>query len=73
VVPGRHIPPESLVFSWESEWPQIEAWRLQQLLDAGYPVRLAEQLAEAHDVDLHRAVELVEHGCAPLTAAHILL
>jgi hypothetical protein len=71
--PGRHIEPERLSLDWESEWPQVEAWRLEQLISAGYPVRLAEQLAEAHDVDLHQAVELVEHGCPFLTATEILL
>lgn len=43
------------------------------LLDAGYPIPLAEQLAANETVDLHQAVELVDHGCPPPTAARILV
>ena len=43
------------------------------LVEAGYPVPLAEVIAAAHRVDLHEAVELVQQGCAPPTAAEILL
>ena len=41
-------------------------------MEAGYPLPLAERLAGS-DADLHRAVELVGSGCAPETAAEILL
>lgn len=56
----------------ESEPAKVESWRLHVLLEAGYPVPLAEQLA-ASPVDLHVAVELVRRGCDPATAAQILL
>lgn len=57
-----------------SEAARIEAWRLKQLLDAGYPVPLAERLAYNQHVDLHLAVELVtDRGCAPELAADILV
>jgi hypothetical protein len=50
----------------------VESWRLHVLIEAGYPLHLAERVA-ASDADLHRAVELVLQGCAAETAAEILL
>jgi hypothetical protein len=56
----------------QSEREKVESWRLHVLVEAGYPLPLAEKLA-ASDADLHRAVELVLAGCAHETAAEILL
>jgi hypothetical protein len=42
------------------------------LMEAGYPLPLAERLAGS-EADLHRAVELVGQGCDPETAAEILI
>jgi hypothetical protein len=56
----------------ENEPAKVESWRLHILLEAGYPVHLAERLAGS-EVDLHTAAELVTRGCAPTTAAEILL
>jgi len=54
----------------------VIAWRLEQLVAAGYPERLAFMLARRADgpgrIDLHEAVELVQHGCSPATAVQIL-
>jgi hypothetical protein len=51
-----------------------ESWRLKTLLDAGYPLALAEKLAAAKHVDLHYAVELVVvKKCDPTVAADLLL
>jgi hypothetical protein len=55
-----------------SERSKVESWRLHVLIEAGYPLPLAERLAGS-EADLHRAVALVESGCAPATAAEILL
>ena len=55
-----------------SERAKVESWRLHVLLEAGYPLPLAERIAVS-DVDLHRAVDLLEIGCSPDTAAEILL
>ena len=55
-----------------SERSKVESWRLRVLIEAGYPLTLAERLA-ASEADLHLAVELVTHGCAHVTAAEILL
>jgi hypothetical protein len=56
----------------ENEPAKVESWRLHVLLEAGYPVHLAERIAVS-EVDLHGAVELVRSGCEPTTAAEILL
>ena len=55
-----------------NERSKVESWRLHVLIEAGYPLTLAERLA-ASEADLHLAVELVTHGCAHVTAAEILL
>jgi hypothetical protein len=51
---------------------KVEAWRLRTLIKAGYPQQLADELAKRNDVDLHRAVKLVEGGCPPRLAYDIL-
>ena len=62
----------SEIVGQDSERTKVESWRLHVLLEAGYPLPLAERIAMS-DVDLHRAVELVTLGCAHETAAEILL
>ena len=56
----------------ENERSKVESWRLHVLIEAGYPLPLAEKLA-ASEADLHLAVELVGQGCEHATAAEILL
>lgn len=59
--------------SWRhDEQSKVESWRLHVLIEAGYPLPLAERLAVSA-ADLHTCVELVEIGCDPQTAADILL
>jgi hypothetical protein len=55
-----------------SDRDKVASWRLHQLIEAGYPVHLAERLAHS-DADLHRAVELLRSGCDARVAAEILL
>ena len=55
-----------------NERAKVEGWRLHVLIEAGYPLSLAERLAGS-EADLHRAVELVDAGCGPDVAADILL
>ena len=55
-----------------NERSKVESWRLHVLIEAGYPLPLAERLAGS-EADLHTAVELVGQGCEPKTAAEILL
>jgi hypothetical protein len=56
-----------------SELEQVERWRATELERAGYSADAAARLASRHDVDLHRAVALVENGCPPELALKILL
>ena len=51
---------------------KVESWRLHVLIEAGYPLPLAEKLAHS-EADLHQAVELVRSGCRHELAAQILL
>ena len=55
-----------------SERAKVESWRLHVLIEAGFPLPLAERIAGS-EADLHRAVELVHQGCSYETAAEILL
>jgi hypothetical protein len=54
------------------ERSKVESWRLHILIEAGYPVPLADRLATS-EADLHQACEILGRGCAPNTAAEILL
>jgi hypothetical protein len=56
-----------------TEQEQVEAWRAEALERAGYPEAAAAEIAMRHDVDLHRAVELLEQGCSPELALKILI
>lgn len=51
----------------------VEAWRLEELKRGGYSPRAAAELAARHDVDLHRAVDLLRSGCDEELALRILL
>ena len=55
-----------------NEREKVESWRLHVLIEAGFPLPLAERVAGS-EADLHRAVELVQQGCSFETAAEILL
>jgi hypothetical protein len=50
---------------------EVEAWRLHVLLQAGYPLKVAERISSSN-ADLHQAVEMLEQGCAAHVAARIL-
>ncbi len=55
------------------ERAKVESWRLHVLVEAGYPLPLAERIAQS-GADLHEAVTLVsDRGCEPELAAEILL
>ena len=60
------------IIETQSERAKVESWRLHVLIEAGYPLPLAERVA-ASEADLHVAVELVASGCSPETATEILL
>jgi len=50
----------------------VEAWRLRRLVDAGFPLPLALDLAATPGVDLHALLALLDRGCPPELAARIL-
>jgi hypothetical protein len=56
-----------------SEDERIKSWRTEELERAGYSQRAAGRLAERRDIDLHKAVRLLESGCSPQLALRILL
>ena len=57
----------------DTELERIERWRAEELMRAGYGTRAAGRIAARHDLDLHRAVELLERGCSAELATKILL
>lgn len=57
----------------EMELDLVEQWRHEALERAGYDAEAATVLALAHDVDLHRATELLDKGCTVELALQILL
>jgi hypothetical protein len=56
-----------------AELDPVRRWRLQALVRAGYSPTDALVLSGNAEVDLHRAVELLERGCPVETAMRILL
>ena len=50
----------------------VEAWRLCRLVEAGFPLPLALELAATPGVDLHTLLALLDRGCPPELAARIL-
>ena len=56
----------------ETEQEIVERWRAQELVRAGFSEDVATELAVRNDVDLHRAIDLIRHGCTPELAARIL-
>lgn len=57
----------------KTELERVEGWRLEALIRAGYPADAAARIAARHDVDLHRAMQLLERGCPVEVAVQILL
>ena len=55
------------------EFERVALWRLCELMDAGYPLEIAEQIGRRFDIDAHLAIRLLDEGCPPVTAARILL
>lgn len=57
----------------ETELARVEHWRAEELIRAGYTPTDAVALAARHDIDLHRAVELMRLGCPYELAIEILI
>jgi hypothetical protein len=58
--------------SADRERGELLAWRRMQLVRSGFPQRVAATVARDNRYDLHRLIELVEHGCPPELALRIL-
>jgi hypothetical protein len=58
--------------SKEREARQIASWRRRQLVQAGFTMPVAARLSFDARYDLHALIELVERGCPPHLAVHIL-
>jgi hypothetical protein len=56
----------------ETEEERVVRWRAEALERAGYDSVTAAELADRPDVDLHRAIGLLESGCSPELALRIL-
>ena len=57
----------------ETEMDRVERWRAEELERVGFDPKSAAELAARSDVDLHRAIALIENGCPPETAVRILI
>ena len=57
----------------EADTDGVLRWRYRELRRAGYEPVDAVRLARARSVDLHVAVDLLQHGCTTGTALRILL
>ena len=57
----------------ETEQERVEHWRAEELIRAGYAATDAVALAARHDIDLHRAVALIQRGCPYELAIEILI
>ena len=57
----------------DTEHEKIVRWRAEELERAGYGTRAAGRLAARYDIDLDRAIELLDQGCPPELAIKILL
>jgi hypothetical protein len=56
----------------EREREEVTSWRIECLQAAGYDAEAAIVMALDRDVDLHRAVSLLERGCPADLALQIL-
>jgi hypothetical protein len=70
----HHVVPPVLAPAGRGPVPadDVEAWRLRRLVDAGFPLPLALDLAATPGVDLHALLALLDKGCPPELAARIL-
>jgi hypothetical protein len=57
----------------DAEDERVVTWRAEELIRAGYDELDALELAFERQVDLHRAIDLLQRGCPPKTAVRILL
>ncbi|HVC86719.1 MAG TPA: hypothetical protein VNC40_04740 [Gaiellaceae bacterium] len=64
--------PTAEIHATPTEQELVERWRAEGLERAGFPADLAAELALRSDVDVHRAIDMLDRGCSPELAAAIL-
>lgn len=57
----------------ETEHERVTRYRLDRLTRGGYDMEAAVLIAARHDIDLHKAEELIKQGCSSDIASRILL
>ena len=56
----------------ETSTRAVVSWRRSELVRAGYPRELADEIARRGDIDLHNALALTARGCPSTLAWEIL-
>jgi hypothetical protein len=67
------MPAVELDIKIDPEAELVRAWRIEELVRAGYTPEHAQELADLNHVDLHLATDLVRQGCTPELARRILV
>jgi hypothetical protein len=68
----HHVVPIEAAARGRVPTSDVEAWRLRRLVDAGFALPLALEVAATPGVDLHELLALLDRGCPPELAARIL-
>jgi hypothetical protein len=67
------MPAVELDINIDPEAELVRAWRIEELVRAGYTPEHAQELADLNYVDLHHATNLLRQGCSPELALRILV
>lgn len=66
-----HLPDQGRGFRRGGSPLDVGTWRRSRLLEAGFPLGLAETVAADRRYDLHALLGLVDRGCPPAVAVRI--
>jgi hypothetical protein len=69
----KEMPAVELDIKIDPEAELVRAWRIEELVRAGYTPEHAQELADLNYVDLHLATSLVRQGCSSELALRILV
>jgi len=69
----QDMPAVELEIQIDPEAELVRAWRIEELVRAGYTPEHAQELADLNYVDLHLATGLLRQGCTPELAVRILV
>lgn len=58
--------------SKQRESQEVESWRRAELVQCGFPPKLAARVSRDERYDLRELIELVHGGCTPAVAVRIL-